>query len=147
MTITYLGGSTPTDSLFLEKLETFHFAPWLSTGLSRIILLSSLQVSNASHESRFIKAPCKYIADVAKMVQEMPQYVHIMNLQNTPQFDYLSIPKVCSRNLWTFMRSCLVGLVKVRCVPVLDWYRCFLYHSGIYNEDFAYLNTSREWVL
>lgn len=121
MTITYLGGSTPTNSLFLEKIENFSYCSlieyWFKLYYIKF-LLSSLQVSNASLERRFMKAPCKYIADVAKLVQEMPQYVHIMNLQNTPQFGYLSIPKVCFRNLWIFTRPCLAGLVKVRCVLV-----------------------------
>jgi hypothetical protein len=41
-----------------------------------------------------MNAPCKYIADVANLVKEMPQYVHIMNLEFSPAFSYLSIPKV-----------------------------------------------------
>jgi hypothetical protein len=41
-----------------------------------------------------MNAPCKYIADVASLVKEMPQYVHIMNLEFSPAFSYLSIPKV-----------------------------------------------------
>jgi hypothetical protein len=41
-----------------------------------------------------MNAPCKYIADVANLVKEMPQYVHIMNLEFSPALSYLSIPKV-----------------------------------------------------
>ncbi|KAG0623341.1 hypothetical protein M758_3G166700 [Ceratodon purpureus] len=46
-------------------------------------------------QTRFLKAPCKYIVDVAKLVLQMPQHVHLLNLQGTPAFLYLSIPKVC----------------------------------------------------
>ena len=31
-------------------------------------------------------------------------------------------------------------------LPVLVWFRLFKYHSGIFNEDFTFLDTSRVWV-
>nr|XP_024387853.1 cilia- and flagella-associated protein 206-like isoform X1 [Physcomitrium patens] len=50
-------------------------------------------------QKRFLKAPCKYIADVAKLVLEMPQHVHLMNLEYSPAFYYLSIPKILETEL------------------------------------------------
>ncbi|CAK9268702.1 unnamed protein product [Sphagnum jensenii] len=50
---------------------------------------------------RFMNAPCKYIADVANLVKEMPQYVHIMNLEFSPALSYLSIPKIVETELVT----------------------------------------------